>query len=82
MKTAYEILNKAYIQILENKSNLHQDIDPVLVEAMKEYAQQACEDLRERIAEESCLDPNGMLLQVDKQSILETKIILPWPQTN
>lgn len=56
-----------------NAQLIHRDYN----EVTKRYALQACEDLRERIAENACLEPNGMLLQVDKQSILETEILLP-----
>lgn len=61
--------------ILDNLTD--EDIEDSVKEFAKEYAQKACEDLRERIAEEACLESNGILLQVDKQSILEAEIILP-----
>lgn len=46
-----------------------------------EYAQQACEDLRERIAEEAKVKtvatPLGDYHEVNKESIINTPIILP-----
>lgn len=39
-KTAEEILQEAYLQISDKQSSLHSDVDPVLIAAMQEYAQQ------------------------------------------
>lgn len=58
-------------------SKAYEDPEKYYNEVAKRYAQSVAEDLRERIADEARLEPNGMLLQVDKQSILDTEIILP-----
>lgn len=49
MKIVEKILYKAYKKIELKQSSSHEDVDPVLIEAMKEYARIQIEKDRERI---------------------------------
>lgn len=87
MKTAIEVVKETILNHPISMDNVEvEDFEdeewskillPVLTDAMKAYALQACEDLRQRISEEAmveCLDFDKY--RVDKESILEVEIIL------
>lgn len=70
MKTAEEILNEAYLVIKFNQDSSHTAIDPVLLNAMKEYAQQ--------VAEQALKDASyKVTIKRIQETILSTKIQLP-----
>lgn len=89
MKTAKEILiqemasrlNESYDKTERDFEEAYKE-DPdakVFIDAMEMYALQCCEDLRERIAENAMTRTNdeSTSIIVDKESILNTEIILP-----
>lgn len=61
------------------------DMESIMNEVAKRYAQQCCEDLRERIAKEAKLKPytypdgykSNEISVIDKDSIRNVEIILP-----
>lgn len=78
MREAWEILSdkEPYSVTADFESDYVVPFE-LAIEAMKEYAKQVAEQALKDAAENVTLEPNGMLLQVDKQSILETEIKLP-----
>lgn len=44
---AKEILEKAYIELRKRQDSSHEVVDPILIKAMKEYAQIKCMEQRE-----------------------------------
>lgn len=82
MKTHQKRFAKAINALsLEVDRSIALNIYELHLAAIKEYATSACEDLRERIAEEAKVKtvatPLGDYHEVNKESILETEIILP-----
>lgn len=69
MKTAEEILK-------EHTGHAHGLMYASVINAMKAYAKQVGEKVRQDCADNAQLEPNGMLLQVDRESILSTPITL------
>lgn len=80
MRTAEDHLNEAYYTIKKNQSSEHNDVDHVLIKAMKAYTQQVAEQVRQECADNAfkIYKDNGMtnLAERAKQSILSTPIEL------
>lgn len=78
IKTAQKRFSQAINALkLEVDESIALSIFELHIQAKQEYAREVAEDLRKRVAENACLEPNGMLLQVNKESILDTEIITP-----
>ena len=77
MKTSEDYLNEAYSIIVQNQSNEHKDVDPVLLKAFKAYALQEVKKHLEIAAVNSTafLDIHDYL-HVNLKSITEIEINL------
>lgn len=73
LEEIYEMINSRSGKVWNKKE--------IAIMVARVYAQQACEDLRERIAEQAKVKtvatPLGDYHEVNKETILNTEIILP-----
>lgn len=73
MNTAYDTIRKYAIASFDQ---FHR-IEELILDAMKEYGRDCAKQALKDAADNATLEPNGMLLKVDKQSILDTEIKTP-----